>query len=91
VDFRIPNPSTAWLQHPEQLKWVTQEVRRAFEHATQQFPDAKEWNLFYAGPAPLAVAIGQQLNPTMFPPTQLYEFRAKEQPRYKASIRLGPT
>ncbi len=91
VDFRIPHPSAAWLQHPEQLKWVTQEARRVFERATQQFPDAKEWNLVYAGPAPLAVAIGQQLNPTMYPPTQLYEFRAKEMPRYKASIRLGGT
>ncbi|VDG20799.1 hypothetical protein MUDAN_BIHEEGNE_03517 [Lactiplantibacillus mudanjiangensis] len=55
----------------------------------QKFPATKQWHLFYAGPAPLAVAVGQQLNPTMYPPTQLYEFRAKEKPRYKASILLG--
>lgn len=89
VDFRVSNPSTAWLQHPEQLKWASQEIRRALERAMQKFPSAKEWHLFYAGPAPLAVAVGQQLNPTMYPPTQLYEFRAKETPRYRASIRLG--
>jgi hypothetical protein len=89
VDFRIPNPSTAWLQHPEQLKWISQETRRAFERATQLYPNATDWHIFYSGPAPGAVAVGQQLNPTMYPQTQLYEFRAKESPRYKASIRLG--
>lgn len=89
VDFRIPNPSTAWLQHSDQVKWASQEVRSAFERAMQKFPTAKQWHLFYAGPAPLAVAVGQQLNPTMYPPTQLYEFRAKAKPRYKASILLG--
>jgi hypothetical protein len=51
-------------------------------------PDAAEWHLFYAGPAPLAVAIGQLLNPTMYPAIQLYEYRHKESPRYKPSIRL---
>jgi hypothetical protein len=89
VDVRVARPSTAWLQHPEQLKWVSQETRRAFERTLQKFPMAKEWHLFYAGPAPAAVALGQQLNPTMYPPTQLYEFRATERPRYRASIRLS--
>jgi len=41
-------------------------------------PEAVEWHIFYAGPAPLAVSIGQQLNPTMYPPIQLYEYRHKE-------------
>ena len=89
VDFRVATPSAAWLQHPEQLKWLAQAARSTFERAMQKCPQAKEWHLFYAGPAPAAVVIGQQLNPTMYPPTQLYEFRAKERPRYKASIRLG--
>jgi hypothetical protein len=89
IDFHIPSPSTAWLQHPEQLKWISLETRRAFERAMQLYPNAKEWHVFYSGPAPAAVAVGQQLNPTMYPPTQLYEFHAKESPRYKASIRLG--
>jgi SMODS-associated and fused to various effectors sensor domain len=38
----------------------------------------------------LAVAIGQQLNPMMYPPDQLYEYRHKETPKYNPSIRLGP-
>jgi hypothetical protein len=52
-------------------------------------PCAADWRLLYPGPAPLAVAIGQQLNPTMYPRDQLYEYRLKEQPRYRPSIRLG--
>lgn len=89
VDFRVPEPSTGWLRHPDQLTWAAVEARRAFERAMQLVPDATAWHLFYAGPAPLAVAIGQQLNPTMYPAIQLYEYRHKESPRYKPSIRLG--
>jgi hypothetical protein len=89
VDFRVPQPSTGWLQHPNQLTWAALEARRAFERAMQLVPGAAEWHLFYAGPAPLAIAIGQQLNPTMYPAIQLYEYRHKQSPRYKPSIRLG--
>ena len=89
VDVRVPRPSTAWLQHPDQITWAALEARRAFERVMQLVPDTAEWHLFYAGPAPLAVAIGQQINPTMYPVTQLYEYRHKESPRYKRSIRLG--
>src|SRR5262245_17087385 len=89
VDFRVPESSTGWLRHPDQLTWAALEARRAFERAMQLAPNAAEWHLFYAGPAPLAVAIGQQINPTMYPAIQLYEYRYKESPRYKPSIRLG--
>jgi hypothetical protein len=89
VDFRVPESSTGWLRHPDQLTWAALEARRAFERAIQLAPNAAEWHLFYAGPAPLAVAIGQQINPTMYPAIQLYEYRYKESPRYKPSIRLG--
>lgn len=89
VDFRVPQPTTGWLQHPDQLSWAAQEARVAFERSMQLLPNAKKWHLFYAGPAPLAIAIGQQINPTMYPAIQLYEYRHKEAPRYKPSILLG--
>ena len=69
--------------------WAALEARRAFERAMQLAPDAVEWHIFYAGPVPLAIAVGLQLNPTMYPPIQLYEYRHKESQRYKPSIRLG--
>jgi hypothetical protein len=89
VDFRVPEPNTGWLRHPGQMTWAAQDARNAFERTMKLLPNAKTWHLFYAGPAPLAVAIGQQLNPTMYPAVQLYEYRHKEVPRYKPSIRLG--
>lgn len=89
INIRVPEPSTAWLQHPAQLKELTMIARRSFEAAVRRFPSATRWHLFYAGPAPAAVAIGQQINPTMCPPVQLYEFRMREAPPYQASICLG--
>ena len=40
VDFRVPSPSTGWLQHPDQLNWAALEARRAFERAMQLAPRA---------------------------------------------------
>ena len=89
IDFRVPTPSTSWLQHPDQVKWAASEARQAFEQAVHLFPQAECWHLFFAGPAPVAVAVGQQLNPTMCPRAQLYEYRHRENPPYRASIQLG--
>jgi SMODS-associated and fused to various effectors sensor domain/HNH endonuclease len=88
VDFRVPHPSIAWLQHPDQIKWSALEARRAFERAVQLFPNARIWHVFYAGPAPIAVALGQQINPTMCPRVQLYEYDRRDEPPYRASIQL---
>jgi hypothetical protein len=41
-DFRVTQPSTGWLQHPDQLTWSAFEARRAFERAIQLVPDAAE-------------------------------------------------
>jgi hypothetical protein len=89
VDIRVGTPSTAWLRHPDQVKWAAVEARQAFECAMQLFPACERWRVLYAGPAPVGVAIGQQLNPTMYPPVQLHEYRHKETPRYRASILLA--
>jgi hypothetical protein len=91
VDIGVDIPSTTWLQHPEQMMRAVAATRGAFEGAMRLYPRASRWHLFYAGPAPLAIAIGQQINPTMYPPVQLYEYRHKEVPRYRPSILLGAT
>jgi hypothetical protein len=88
-DIHVRQPSTGWLQHADQITWGAFEARRTFERAMELCPHAHAWHFFYAGPAPLAVAIGQQLNPTMYPAIQLYEYRHKQSPKYKPSIRLG--
>lgn len=87
-DVFVPVPSVEWLVHPDQVIAVAAMARQAFQMAIEKYPRAKLWHLFFAGPAPVAVAVGQQLNPTMFPHTQLYEFRYKETPQYRPSILL---
>jgi hypothetical protein len=87
--LRVPAPTVDWLVHPDQIVAAAAAARQMFEAAMQKYPAAKRWHVFFAGPAPVAVAIGQQINPTMFPPAQLYEFRFKESPQYGASIELN--
>lgn len=83
----IPQPSTGWLQHPDQLTRLAIRTREMFEAALQDQPGAPLWHLFYAGPATDAVAVGQQLNPTMSPRVQLYEY---QHPRHSPSLMLSP-
>jgi hypothetical protein len=88
-DIRVPVPDTGWLVSPQQIIWVATAAREAFAAALRNFPDARLWHIFYAGPAPIAVSVGQQINPTMCPTVQLYEFKFRESPQYKTSGRLG--
>ncbi len=89
VDISIPSPTTAWLQKPDQLEDLGRTVRCVFESVLATRPRATAWHIFYAGPAPGAVKVGQQLNPTMSPPVQLYEFNRSVTPPYSASMMLG--
>jgi hypothetical protein len=83
----VPNPSTAWLQSKLQLDELARKSREVFEKASTKYPKSERWHIFYAGPAPGAVVVGQQLNPTMVPAVQLYEF---QRPNHFPSILISP-
>jgi len=83
----VPNPSTAWLQSKLQLDELARKARETFEQASIKYPQSDRWHIFYAGPAPGAVVVGQQLNPTMIPAIQLYEF---QRPNHIPSILISP-
>jgi len=91
VDVRVDDPNVHWLRSPSQLEALGEIATHVFASLLQHFPNAATWHLFFAGPAPGAVTVGQQLNPTMTTPTQLYEFNRAETPRYSPSILLKPT
>jgi len=74
VTLALQEPSTQWLKHPEQLRQLGMLARNTFENALNHSSPDTTWHILYAGPAPGAVKVGQQLNPTMTPPTQLYEY-----------------
>lgn len=89
VHVAVPNPSTSWLQNPAQLDRLGRIARETFEAIIALCPNARTWHLFFAGPAPGAVRVGQQINPTMTPPVCLYEYRAQRRPRHQHSLCLG--
>lgn len=89
VRLQLPNPSTTWLHSEGQLAAVGAATQDMLEMALQQYPNATCWHLLAAVPAPVAVRIGQAMNPTMTPPVQLYEFTRSGTPPYAQSIRLG--
>ena len=91
IDITVPEPSVHWLKSPTQLDALADTATNVFSSLLQKIPNATRWHLLFAGPAPGAVKVGQQLNPTMIPPTQFYEFSKAGKPRYTPSISLGGT
>lgn len=61
--------------------------REVFEAVAIRYPTSLRWHILYAGPAPGGVVVGQQLNLTMIPKVQLYEF---QRPRHIPSITITP-
>jgi hypothetical protein len=84
----VSDPSTAWLKCKAQLDELARKAREMFELASTRYPQSGRWHIFYAGPAPGAVVVGQQLNPTMIPAVQLYEF---QRPNHIPSILIKPS
>ena len=89
IDIRATALSTSWLSSPEQIRNAARIARDAFECSRAHYPRATDWHLFYAGPAPVAVAVGQQLNPTMTPRVHLYEYYQNRSPSYIESLVLN--
>jgi SMODS-associated and fused to various effectors sensor domain len=83
----VSDRSTGWLKSKAQLDELARKAREMFEAAAIRFPTSPRWHIFYAGPAPGGVVVGQQLNPTMVPTVQLYEF---QRPRHIPSITITP-
>lgn len=83
----ISNPSTSWLRSKSQLDELARKSREVFESAASLYPRSQRWHIIYAGPAPGGIVVGQQLNPTMIPVVQLYEF---QRPKHISSITITP-
>jgi hypothetical protein len=83
----VSDLSTNWLKSKAQLDELARKAREMFEAAAIRNPTSPRWHIFYAGPAPGGLVVGQQLNPTMIPEVQLYEF---QRPRHIPSITITP-
>ncbi len=88
IRLSIPNPDPLWLDEERQLLEITKKIHSIYYSCLRIFPNVSKWHLFCAVPAPVAVSIGQQINPTMFPPIQLYEFVKTREKSYSPSLLL---
>lgn len=89
VEMRVDDPDRLWLQHRSQLDTLRRSFRRLWKQVRRRFPAVERIHVFYAGPAPGAVALGQSHNPRMEPPLLLYEYDRSSTPRYEHVLTLG--
>jgi hypothetical protein len=74
IDLTIEDPDVMWLKNPEQLFAVKKKFRNVLKVIRNNVPNCTRIHLFYAGPTGGAVVIGQQINPRMNPPIELYQY-----------------
>lgn len=89
VEMRVAEPSLTWLRSPAQLQAVATTFRSVLQSVRECVPNCPRLHLFYAGPTGGAVVIGQQLNPRMNPPMDVYEYDRQRRPRYARALTLG--
>lgn len=90
VHIFVDDPDVLWLQAPEQIRNLGQVFRRALATVRSRVPNCRKIHLFYAGPTGGGIVIGQQINPRMNAPVDLYEFSYQANPRYSYALTLTP-
>ena len=90
VSIFVDNPDILWLQGADQLKKLGQVFRQALSSLRAKIPNCRKIHLFYAGPTGGGIIIGQQINPRMNAPVDLYEFSFQSNPRYRYALTLTP-
>lgn len=88
VDLMVAEPDVMWLRHPDQLRALATTFRNLLVRLRTLAPRARRIHLFYAGPTGGAVTIGQQINPRMNPPVELYQYSYQTTPRYTPALTL---
>lgn len=63
-------------------------LRDILERYPAHYPRAAGLAIFYKGPAPGAVLLGRQLNPSTHTAVRLYDFHARRSPRYELAVEL---
>lgn len=88
VEIGTRTPDVMWLKSPKQLAKLGKVFRATLARLRSELPQCSRIHLFYAGPAGGAVVVGQQINPRMNPPIELYEYSRQKQPHYRRALTL---
>jgi hypothetical protein len=84
----VDKPSITWIRSVQQVKVFASVFREVLTEIRDKLPNCRGIHLFFAGPAPIVLAAGQQVNPRMNPPVHLYEYSRQTSPRYKYALTL---
>jgi hypothetical protein len=88
IDISVASPDVMWLRAPEQLAVLGQTFRGVLAELRNKVPNCTRIHLFYAGPTGGAVVAGQQINPRMNPPVELYEYSRHTNPNHQRALTL---
>lgn len=88
IEIFIDNPDVMWLQSPVQLHKLGQIFRKVLAAIDSKIPRCSRIHLFYSGPTGGCVVIGQQINPRMNPPVDLYQYSRQSNPRNQRALTL---
>ncbi len=89
IDVAVKHPDVAWLTSSSQVVQVVQAFRTVLANIRAHVPRCRRVHLFAAVPGPVAVALGQTINPRMNPPVRLYEYDHQRLPKYRHVLTLG--
>lgn len=84
----VDHPSLTWIRSDAQVERFATIFRDVLAEIRAKVPRCKGIHLFFAGPAPIVLAAGQQINPRMNPPVHLYEFSQQTTPNYTYALTL---
>ena len=88
VDIAVAKPDVLWLCNPSQLAALARTFRDVLTALRGLIPGCSKIHLFYAGPTPGAIVIGQQINPRMNPPVEVYQYSHQAKPCYQRALTL---
>lgn len=88
IEIFIDNPDVMWLQSPVQLYKLGQIFRNVLAAIDSKIPRCSRIHLFYSGPTGGCVVIGQQINPRMNPPVELYQYSRQSNARNQHALTL---
>lgn len=88
VEIHVPEPSKTWLCSAARLQVTAKQIQETLAALRDRFPECTKVHVFAAVPTPVAIALGQAVNPRMDPPIALYEYSRQRSPRYRFALTL---
>lgn len=87
LSFEINDPGLKRVLYKQDVLYIQSKIKEEIEKLLQE-QDYRKIHLFYAGPAGLAIELGRGVNPRMWGEVCLYQYNARETPRYQYALSI---